>query len=125
MNVMANLRAKALAESEALRHTFPLAPLEHVLFASNNQCGPDDPRRTMRDVCQLVGVSTDTWYKRRRTGLTLAEADDWAYAVGYHPWEIWGDRWWAIDIPQESTATSDPQDGSDSVTSPLDLGDVA
>lgn len=38
---------------------------------------------------QKVGISRATYYRRVKHGVTWTEADEWAVAFGYLPFEVW------------------------------------
>ena len=36
-------------------------------------------------------------HRMRHEGLSLTQADRWAVRFGWHPAEVWGQAWWALD----------------------------
>ncbi len=36
-------------------------------------------------------------HRFRHEGLSLTQADRWAVRFGWHPAEVWGIAWWALD----------------------------
>lgn len=63
---------------------FPVAPLRAALHVTS-----DD------ELAIRCGVSSRTVYRLRGLGLTIDQADQWACAAGFHPFEIWGEEWYA------------------------------
>jgi hypothetical protein len=49
-----------------------------------------------------IGRDASIVYKRLRSGLTDAESDRWAMAVGLHPSEVWGRAWTDLPLLEEA-----------------------
>ncbi|MCL2394236.1 MAG: hypothetical protein FWC87_06055 [Acidimicrobiaceae bacterium] len=50
-----------------------------------------------REIAGVVGQSAETVRKRRKAGLPLRQADEWANAFGRHPAIVWGKAWLEVD----------------------------
>ncbi len=78
--------------------TFPLDPLATaagiVLGQIGGQQAADGTPGGIAELALRIGVSASTVKRRRVTGLSWDEADDWAGALGYLPNEVWGPRWY-------------------------------
>lgn len=75
---------------------FPLDPLAHAAGIELGQVGGHQPGQHLSGnarLAELVGV-TPRWARQlRHTGLTEAQADHAATALGMHPLEIWPTEW--------------------------------
>ncbi|MFB4293276.1 hypothetical protein ACBI99_36940 [Nonomuraea sp. ATR24] len=68
----------------------PTYPLERLLDRIN---------LSVEQFAEMVGISRPTAYRRMKHGVKWAEADDWAVAFGFLPYEIWPE--WDLADPSE------------------------
>lgn len=52
---------------------------------------------TVGHLAELLGLSRPAVSKALDRGLTFEQSDRYAYALGYHPTEVWGLDWQAAD----------------------------
>jgi len=59
--------------------------------------GCRDGQRNIVHLARCADVRTSEVYRFIRDGLTWTMADRLAIRLGYHPAEIWGHEWWALN----------------------------
>lgn len=52
-------------------------------------------RTSLLELARRTNVHHRQLVRWRSSGLTTQQADELAVALGWHPWEVWGDRWWS------------------------------
>ena len=67
--------------------TYPLGPLLTLM------------RLAPAEFAEKVGISRATAYRRAKNGVKWSEADDWAVACRYLPYEVWPE--WALADPAD------------------------
>lgn len=89
-----------------------IAPLEALALASLGRrgfcpVGAGGPQtRNMNyaavsEVAELAGTSRRQWYRWRRTGVDVWQADELAVRFGRHPGELWPE-WWETALWEEA-----------------------
>ena len=56
-------------------------------------------RLALEEFAEKVGISRATAYRRAKNGVKWSEADDWAVACRYLPYEVWPE--WALADPAD------------------------
>jgi len=80
------IEATGTVRQEGRVTRFPIEPL----FALSH----GDP---ILRLARTMHVDSAQLHRARREGLSWVHADRWAVALGFHPAEVWGDAWWALD----------------------------
>lgn len=80
------LEATGTVSREGRLTRFPIEPL----FAMAH----GDP---ILRLARSMHVDAGALHRARREGLSWVHADRWAVALGFHPAEVWGQAWWALD----------------------------
>lgn len=89
----------------------PLGPLEEILERSLDDIAAPgwQTRRACSTVrhAELLGVHQRQLYRWRHQGLTWAQADLLAVRIGFHPGDVWGRDWWALEGEQDDERDDD------------------
>lgn len=79
----------------------PIRPLEELLERSLTDIvgAKGGARRACSTVrhAELLSVHVRQLHRWRHQGVTWAQADELAVRAGYHPGDVWGRAWWALD----------------------------
>ena len=83
-----------------LEPTYPLEPLLTLT------------RLAPEEFAEKVGISRATAYRRAKDGVKWSEADDWAVACRYLPYDVWPE--WALADPADwCDIPPDPEQAAD------------
>ena len=77
---------------------FPLEPLATAAGIELGRTGghrPGEHASGVAAMAERVGVSESTIKRARRNGLSEAQADAWAVALGFLPLDVWPEAWGA------------------------------
>lgn len=77
----------------------PFEPLEEVLRRRlvDERVGRRVVGASVRVQALTLGVDPRQVLRWRHQGVTWAQADELAVRAGYHPGDVWGRDWWALD----------------------------
>jgi hypothetical protein len=67
---------------------FPLEPLAKLLDAEH-RIADDGQNNAVEYLALRLRINRQQIFRARRAGLTIAQADRWAVAAGYHPAVVW------------------------------------